>query len=60
MEGNDWINGYLEAIFDSGAAAIEEQKPATPRRRRYDAVKHVRSRDRTSVRGGATEPQIES
>ncbi|XP_022761874.1 probable sucrose-phosphate synthase 3 [Durio zibethinus] len=29
MAGNEWINGYLEAILDSGAAAIEEQKPAT-------------------------------
>ena len=29
MAGNDWINGYLEAILDSGAATIEEQKPAT-------------------------------
>ncbi|XVF37962.1 hypothetical protein REPUB_Repub20aG0056600 [Reevesia pubescens] len=30
MAGNEWINGYLEAILDSGggAAAIEEQKPA--------------------------------
>ncbi|KAL5542699.1 hypothetical protein UlMin_010409 [Ulmus minor] len=29
MAGNEWINGYLEAILDSGAPAIEEQK-ATP------------------------------
>ncbi|XVF65271.1 hypothetical protein PTKIN_Ptkin09bG0234100 [Pterospermum kingtungense] len=29
MAGNEWINGYLEAILDSGAAAIEEQKPAS-------------------------------
>ncbi|KAJ7980527.1 Sucrose phosphate synthase [Quillaja saponaria] len=28
MAGNEWINGYLEAILDSGASAIEEQKPA--------------------------------
>nr|AVH87205.1 sucrose-phosphate synthase 3 [Litchi chinensis] len=29
MAGNEWINGYLEAILDSGAgaAAIEDQKP---------------------------------
>ncbi|KDP39346.1 hypothetical protein JCGZ_01103 [Jatropha curcas] len=27
MAGNEWINGYLEAILDSGAGAIEEQKP---------------------------------
>lgn len=27
MAGNEWINGYLEAILDSGASAIEEQKP---------------------------------
>ncbi|KAF5738499.1 sucrose-phosphate synthase 3-like [Tripterygium wilfordii] len=27
MAGNEWINGYLEAILDSGAAAIDEQKP---------------------------------
>lgn len=29
MAGNEWINGYLEAILDSGAAAIEvESKPS--------------------------------
>ncbi|PIN19082.1 Glycosyltransferase [Handroanthus impetiginosus] len=28
MAGNEWINGYLEAILDSGASAIEENKPA--------------------------------
>ncbi|KAH6816225.1 sucrose phosphate synthase 3F [Perilla frutescens var. frutescens] len=28
MAGNEWINGYLEAILDSGASAIEEHKPA--------------------------------
>ncbi|KAG7013418.1 putative sucrose-phosphate synthase 2 [Cucurbita argyrosperma subsp. argyrosperma] len=27
MAGNEWINGYLEAILDTGASAIEEQKP---------------------------------
>ncbi|KAJ8774147.1 hypothetical protein K2173_009578 [Erythroxylum novogranatense] len=27
MAGNEWINGYLEAILDSGTGAIEEQKP---------------------------------
>ncbi|KAH7573018.1 hypothetical protein JRO89_XS03G0051800 [Xanthoceras sorbifolium] len=27
MAGNEWINGYLEAILDSGATAIEDQKP---------------------------------
>ncbi|XP_027165518.1 probable sucrose-phosphate synthase 2 isoform X2 [Coffea eugenioides] len=26
MAGNEWINGYLEAILDSGAAAIDENK----------------------------------
>ncbi|XP_057958096.1 probable sucrose-phosphate synthase 2 isoform X2 [Malania oleifera] len=26
MAGNEWINGYLEAILDTGAAAIDEQK----------------------------------
>lgn len=32
MAGNEWINGYLEAILDSGAGAgaIEEQRPAPP------------------------------
>lgn len=30
MAGNEWINGYLEAILDSGAGAIEEHKPAPP------------------------------
>ncbi|XP_042485775.1 probable sucrose-phosphate synthase 3 [Macadamia integrifolia] len=28
MAGNEWINGYLEAILDSGASAIDEQKPS--------------------------------
>ncbi|XP_057766265.1 probable sucrose-phosphate synthase 2 isoform X2 [Salvia miltiorrhiza] len=28
MAGNEWINGYLEAILDSGASAIEDHKPA--------------------------------
>ncbi|KAK1575760.1 hypothetical protein Q3G72_008085 [Acer saccharum] len=27
MAGNEWINGYLEAILDSGASAIEDLKP---------------------------------
>ncbi|KAK9082619.1 hypothetical protein Scep_029090 [Stephania cephalantha] len=26
MAGNEWINGYLEAILNSGATTIEEQK----------------------------------
>lgn len=26
MAGNEWINGYLEAILDSGASAIEDNK----------------------------------
>lgn len=34
MAGNEWINGYLEAILDSGAAAIEEQKPTVDLRER--------------------------
>ncbi|KAK6161742.1 hypothetical protein DH2020_005123 [Rehmannia glutinosa] len=28
MGGNEWINGYLEAILDSGASAIEESNKA--------------------------------
>ncbi|RYR63676.1 hypothetical protein Ahy_A04g021448 isoform A [Arachis hypogaea] len=28
MAGNEWINGYLEAILSTGASNIEEQKPA--------------------------------
>ncbi|XP_043722507.1 probable sucrose-phosphate synthase 3 isoform X2 [Telopea speciosissima] len=28
MAGNEWINGYLEAILHSGASAIEENKPS--------------------------------
>ncbi|CAL5202066.1 unnamed protein product [Lathyrus oleraceus] len=27
MAGNEWINGYLEAILSTGASTIEEQKP---------------------------------
>ncbi|KAK9288201.1 hypothetical protein L1049_016650 [Liquidambar formosana] len=27
MAGNEWINGYLEAILDSGASAIDENRP---------------------------------
>lgn len=27
MAGNEWINGYLEAILDSGASAKDDQKP---------------------------------
>ncbi|KAK4266638.1 hypothetical protein QN277_027528 [Acacia crassicarpa] len=26
MAGNEWINGYLEAILSTGASAVEEQK----------------------------------
>ena len=26
MAGNEWINGYLEAILDSGASAIDDSK----------------------------------
>lgn len=29
MAGNEWINGYLEAILDSGTGAIEESKTNT-------------------------------
>ncbi|KAE8668085.1 putative sucrose-phosphate synthase 1 [Hibiscus syriacus] len=29
MAANEWINGYLEAILDGGAAAIEEQQNPT-------------------------------
>ena len=36
MAGNEWINGYLEAILHSGAAAIEEQKPADVNLRESD------------------------
>ncbi|KAG4924057.1 probable sucrose-phosphate synthase 3 [Glycine soja] len=28
MAGNEWIDGYLEAILSTGASTIEEQKPA--------------------------------
>ncbi|KAL6011291.1 sporulation-specific protein 2 [Asimina triloba] len=28
MAGNEWINGYLEAILDSGASAIEDSRPS--------------------------------
>ncbi|KAJ8648862.1 hypothetical protein MRB53_001885 [Persea americana] len=28
MAGNEWINGYLEAILDTGAAKIEDQRPS--------------------------------
>ncbi|XP_027342593.1 probable sucrose-phosphate synthase 2 [Abrus precatorius] len=28
MAGNEWINGYLEAILSTGASTIEENKPA--------------------------------
>ncbi|KAJ9153995.1 hypothetical protein P3X46_027376 [Hevea brasiliensis] len=30
MAGNEWINGYLEAILHSGPGAIEEHKPTPP------------------------------
>lgn len=29
--GNEWINGYLEAILDSGGAAVDEQRGASPK-----------------------------
>ncbi|XP_042513696.1 probable sucrose-phosphate synthase 3 isoform X2 [Macadamia integrifolia] len=28
MAGNEWINGYLEAILHSGASAIDDHKPS--------------------------------
>lgn len=28
MAGNEWINGYLEAILSSGASAIEDKTPS--------------------------------
>lgn len=28
MAGNEWINGYLEAILSTGASTLEEQTPA--------------------------------
>lgn len=31
MAGNEWINGYLEAILSTGAPTIDEQKAVTPR-----------------------------
>ncbi|KAL6991511.1 sporulation-specific protein 2 [Sarracenia purpurea var. burkii] len=30
MAGNEWINGYLEAILDSGAAAIDDENKPIP------------------------------
>ncbi|XP_015088064.1 probable sucrose-phosphate synthase 2 [Solanum pennellii] len=29
MAGNEWINGYLEAILSSGASAIEDKTPSS-------------------------------
>ncbi|KAG6487094.1 hypothetical protein ZIOFF_055676 [Zingiber officinale] len=29
MAGNEWINGYLEAILDSGGAVADDQKAAS-------------------------------
>ncbi|GLJ47002.1 hypothetical protein SUGI_0992140 [Cryptomeria japonica] len=34
MAGNEWINGYLEAILDSGTGFAEESKPALTLRER--------------------------
>ncbi|XP_027331598.1 probable sucrose-phosphate synthase 2 isoform X1 [Abrus precatorius] len=31
MAGNEWINGYLEAILSTGAATVDEQKKVAPR-----------------------------
>ncbi|CAK9141423.1 unnamed protein product [Ilex paraguariensis] len=36
MAGNEWINGYLEAILDSGASAIEEKSTQVNLRERGD------------------------
>lgn len=36
MAGNEWINGYLEAILDTGASAIEENKPTPANLREND------------------------
>ncbi|KAK1294116.1 putative sucrose-phosphate synthase 2 [Acorus calamus] len=30
MAGNEWINGYLEAILDVGATVPEEQRSMQP------------------------------
>ncbi|KAL5702802.1 sucrose-phosphate synthase [Ranunculus cassubicifolius] len=30
MAGNEWINGYLEAIIDTGTTVSDDQKPAPP------------------------------
>lgn len=30
MAGNEWINGYLEAILDSGGAVADDQKVSSP------------------------------
>ncbi|RWV96286.1 hypothetical protein BHE74_00030098 [Ensete ventricosum] len=30
MAGNEWINGYLEAILDSGGAVADDQKVVSP------------------------------
>ncbi|XP_074573953.1 sucrose-phosphate synthase-like [Curcuma longa] len=34
MAGNEWINGYLEAILDSGGAVADDQKVSSPVRAR--------------------------
>nr|KYP73343.1 Sucrose-phosphate synthase 2 [Cajanus cajan] len=31
MAGNEWINGYLEAILSTGAGTVDERKTVTPK-----------------------------
>ncbi|KAL2467435.1 Alkaline phytoceramidase (aPHC) [Abeliophyllum distichum] len=43
MAGNEWINGYLEAILYSGASAIEENKPTPVKERgNFNSTKLMR------------------
>ncbi|RZC68753.1 hypothetical protein C5167_031919 [Papaver somniferum] len=39
MAGNEWINGYLEAILDSGAG-IDDAKPAAPLGGHFNPTKY--------------------
>ncbi|XP_051133420.1 probable sucrose-phosphate synthase 2 [Andrographis paniculata] len=40
MAGNEWINGYLEAILDSGAPAIEELKSSAVVKGNFNPTKY--------------------
>lgn len=48
MAGNEWINGYLEAILSSGASAIDDKTPTAAAASSSSSGQHLNLGERTN------------